>query len=136
MKKLPPADNRKLFKGLWEMAKDDQSLSDYMAVVVRLWLIWPVESVVESMGSVLKDVFKNSRVLDHDNAAKELIVRWNGPDVAHADGLVDQVLRRNPDMNNFVRASIAQAVKGTVISRHLSSRHPRSFIYPETGKRI
>lgn len=135
LKKLSPADNKKLFKSLWVVAKDDVALRAYMYVVGRLWLIWPVESVVESMGSVLKAVFRDNRVLDHENAARELIIRWNGPDVAHADGLIERLLRRNPELNNCVRANISQAVEGTVIARHLSTRHPRSLIYPDVGKR-
>ena len=87
------------------------------------------------MGSVLKAVFRDNRVLDHENAARELIIRWNGPDVAHADGLIERLLRRNPQLNNCVRATISQAVEGTVIARHLSTRHPRSLIYPDVGKR-
>ena len=39
------------------------------------------------MASVVKAVFGvlSSRVLDHGNAEKELIVRWNGPSVPQAD---------------------------------------------------
>ena len=136
LKKLSPADNGTLFKRLWAIAERDATLSSFMALVVRLWLIWPVESVVESMASVLKNVFKDNRVLDHDNAVKELIIRWNGPDVAHVDGFIEHVLRRNPELNNCVRSNIAQAVESTVISRQRSTRHPRTLIYPDAARRI
>ena len=135
LKQLPSKDNKRLFKALWERSEGDASLGAFMTVVVRLWLIWPVESVVESMASAMKAIFKDNRVLDHTNAAMELMIRWNGPDVAHADGLIEQVLRRNPELNNFVRAHIDHSVEGTVISRHTSSRHPRSYNYPAVGKR-
>ena len=48
----------------------------------------PPESVVESMGSVLKAVFGQHRQLKHCNAAKELIARRSGPHPLHYDSLI------------------------------------------------
>ena len=68
------------------------------------------------MASVMKNVFKVNQVLNHENAARELVIRWNGPDVAHSDGLIEQVLRRRPELNNFVRVNIAQSCDAIIDS--------------------
>lgn len=44
----------------------------------RIWLICPIESVSESMGSVLQNIFRDRRQINAVNAEAELIVRWNG----------------------------------------------------------
>lgn len=44
----------------------------------RVWLLYPCESIVESMGSVLKNIFGEHRNLAPENAEKELIIAWNG----------------------------------------------------------
>ena len=130
LKNLPASQCCKvLFKELWRVSQSDPRLCPYMELIVRVWLITPTETVVESMASTVKAVFGVNRVLDHQNASQELIVRWNGPDVAHADWLIERVLGRNPRLNNFVRSNIAAAVEGTVISRHRASRDPRSYIF-------
>ena len=123
-------DNRKLLKLLWQEAKVKPAIKSYINLVIRLWLIAPAESVVESMGSVLKEVFGTHRQLKHENAAKELVVRWNGPDVCHAGSLLRAV--QDKKHFNFVRRSVnaKQALEGTVISRHKASKSCRVYFYP------
>ena len=65
--------NQELFKELCNAAKSKPELQAYTALVTRLWLISPAESVVESMASIVKEVFGVHRQLLHENAAKELI---------------------------------------------------------------
>ena len=91
--------------------------------VTRLWLLSPPESVVESMASVIGDVFGEHRQLNHVNAAKELVVRWNGPNMCRADKLLKTVQADLSGQDTFrcVRRSnapIGQAMVGTVITRH------------------
>ena len=85
------SSSQALLRAMWNAAKENAALRPYVDFVIRLWLLLPAESVVESMGSVLKEVFSTKRQLRHDNAAKELLVRWNGPPVARAGGLVREV---------------------------------------------
>ena len=124
-----PGSNQKLLKTLW--SDGDQRLSAYLAIVVRLWLLSPAESVVESMASAVKAVFgtQQARGLNHESAEHELIIRWNGPNVPHADWLIKAVLRKHPHLDNFVRASFSEQVQGRVIARHKRERCARSFIY-------
>ena len=123
-----PGSNRKLLKILW--SDGDQRLRAYLVIVVRLWLISPAESVVESMASVVKAVFgtHTARGLSHESAASELIVRWNGPKPAQADWLIEAVLKKYPHLDNFVRASFSQQLEGKVIARHEAEICPRSFL--------
>ena len=109
--------NQELFKELWKQSKAQPELQPFLSLVSRLWLISPAESVVESVSSVVKDVFGEHRRLLHENAAKELMVRWNGPDLCSADGLILEVQRRNKF--NFTRSaiSISAATEGTVLAR-------------------
>lgn len=83
------------------------------------------------MASTIKAVYGSSsnRVLDHKNAEKELIVRWNGPSVPQSDGLISDVLKKYPELDNFVRASLGQTLEGKVIARHKQEKCPRSYIY-------
>ena len=122
-------DNRALLKEMWQDAKQKPSLKPFLELVIRLWLIAPAESVVESMGSVLKEVFGTHRQLKHENASKELVVRWNGPDLCSAGPLVKAV--QDKYRFNFVRRSInvKQAFEGTVISRHKANRSHRACLY-------
>lgn len=113
--------NPRLYQELWKAAAQKPELKPFVALVTRLWLCSPTESVVESMASVAKEVFGAHRQLSHENAAKELVVRWNGPDTCSADWLVTEVQRRHK--YNFTRSatSIMAAVEGTVIARHRST---------------
>ena len=117
-------DNRILFKALHQLAQCQSELLPFVHLITRLWLTWPLESVVESMESVISDVFGTRRQLSHHNAAKELIVRWNTPDVFAADDLIQAVQERH--RFQFVRRtnSIRSAFEGTVISRHLHPKQP------------
>ena len=76
------------------------------------------------MASVIGDIFGTRRQLSHQNAAKELIVRWNSPDVFAADDLIKAVQDRHNF--EFVRRTtdIRSAFHGTVISRHLRPDQP------------
>ena len=117
-------DTRVLFKALHRQSLSQPELRPMVNIIIRLWLTWPLESVVESMASVIGDVFGTQRNLDHSNAAKELVVRWNTPDVFAADELIEAVQARNNF--EFVRRTnnIRTAFEGTVISRHLRPAQP------------
>ena len=129
LRMMEPGSNHQLLKRLWSAG--DARLAPYLALVVRLWLLCPAESVVESMASTVKAVFgtQKTRGLSHRSAASELIIRWNGPDVPHSDGLLRYVQRRNPALNNFVRATFSQQLEGKVIARHKQEKNPRWFMY-------
>ena len=123
-------DNPEMLRALWKMAADGQpELWPFLHLVVRLWLISPSESVVESMAGIVKVVFGPHRRLLHENAAKELIIRWNGPELCSADGLVNRVQQKY--RFNFSRSSvsIAAATEGTVIARYKSQKCPRLSYY-------
>ncbi|KAF0306494.1 hypothetical protein FJT64_022013 [Amphibalanus amphitrite] len=96
LRTLPSTDatNQHLLRHLHREQERKPLLRAYVQLVTRLWLLLPAESVVESMASVLKEVFATHRQLHHDNAAKELVVRWNGPDVGEADQLISRVQSR------------------------------------------
>ena len=117
-----------LLKVLWQRQKAVPELQPFVALVIRLWLISPPESVVESMGSVIQ-VFGAHRQLDRANAAKELLIRWNGPELSQADPLIKAVQRRCG--LNFQKRSggITGAFEGTVISRHRGMECARSHVY-------
>lgn len=119
--------NPDLFKILWRCA--DQDVRPYVLLVIRLWLMSPCESVVESMGSVVKEVFGEHRNLKHANAARELVVRWNGPEFASADGLIQTVVRSRRENFNFVRKQTQPKIneEGSVLSR-LKKKCPRSSV--------
>ena len=67
------------------------------------------------MASAIGDIFGTSRHLSHQNAAKELIVRWNSSDVFAADDLIRAVqnrhniefVRRTTDIRFTGRLSVA-----------------------------
>lgn len=119
--------NQELYIKLRAMESED--LRAFLDLVARLWLTCPAESVVESMASAAKNVFGMNRSLHHENAAKELTVRWNGPDVQHSDSLIESVIKRNPRLNNFVRASIRQAAEGTVIARYKAEKSSQTYLF-------
>ncbi|KAF0296390.1 spicule matrix protein [Amphibalanus amphitrite] len=125
----PNLSNQELLKFLWERAKLQAALTPYVDTVIRLWLLCPAESVVESMGSTVKAVFGVHRQLRHDNAEKELIVRWNGPDPAHSDYVVQAALKRGGF--DFVRStvSIVSMLQSTVIARHKAAKCARTYIF-------
>ena len=122
--------NQKLFKSMWNEAKkeDRQPLWLYVQLVTRLWLVWPAESIVESMASVAKDVFGTHRRLNHRNAAKELTIRWNGPGLTAADSLICAVNSKYKFNFKRTRPSLAAAFEGTVIARHRSKKCAKSTI--------
>ena len=121
--------NQKLLKLLFESSASTDNLRPYVDVVVRLWLISPTETVVESMASAVQEVFGVHRQLDHSNAARELVVRWNGPEQCKADGLIRAVHRR-ADFN-FIKHSTGphQAVSGMVITRHKDAPSAKVTLY-------
>ena len=58
---------------------------------MRLWLLGPTESVVEPMASAVREVLDLHRNLAQHNTAKELVIRWNDPELCEADEMVDAV---------------------------------------------
>ena len=48
--------------------------------------------------SMLKEVFAMHRQLDHENAAKGVIIRWNGPELDDSDALI-KPCRSGENMN-------------------------------------
>ena len=121
--------NQDLLKLLWNKQDNVPDLRPFIQLVIRLWLISPPESVVESMGSVIQEVFGAHRQLDHSNAAKELLIRWNGPELCRSDALVKAVQRKCGF--NFLKRSggVTGAIEGTVITRHRRVKCPRSAVY-------
>ena len=65
---------QQLLKLLWNQREQKPLLRAYIDLVKRLWLIYPAESVVESMSSILKEVFGTHRNMKHENAAQELAI--------------------------------------------------------------
>ena len=121
--------DKKLFLGLVRESKTNADIKPFLDLVIRTWLISPAESVVESMGSVIEDIYGDHRQLTHDNAAKELVIRWNGPAVNKADDLISAVQARYH--NNFLRKSVSirRDFEGTVIGRHKRTLCPRSAVF-------
>ena len=121
---------------LWKLlARGNQNLpvKVFVDFVTRLWLLSPPESVVESMASIIGEVFGEHRQLNHSNAAQELVVRWNGPSLCHADRLIKAVQRDLSAQDKFrcVRRgnTISQAMEGTVISRHRKAADQRACLW-------
>lgn len=123
--------NQELWKVLAGIQQGDAK--KFTEFVTRLWLLNPPESVVESMASIIGEVFGEHRQLDHKNAAAELIVRWNGPSLCNADRLIGSVQRRLSANDSFRctrrTTSITQAFEGTVISRHKRSDDARACLW-------
>lgn len=121
--------DKKLYLGLVSESKVNADLRPYVDLVTRTWLLAPAESVVESMGSVIEDIYGDHRQLTHENAAKELVIRWNGPAVNKADDLISAVQARYH--NNFLRkgSNIYRDIEGTVIARHKTTPCPRVTVF-------
>ena len=102
--------------------------------MVHLWLISPTETVVESMASTIQEVFGAHRQLDHSNAARELVIRWNGPEPCWADSLIGAVQRQANF--NFIRHKTGphQTVNGVVITRHKNTPSAKVVLYPVPTK--
>ena len=115
--------NQALLKVLWDSMAEAPAVRPYLNAVIRLWIMCPPESVVESMASVVGDVFGTHRQLDHANAAKELVIRWNGPETAKADAVVKAAASRLNKrfcaqsaanrLKNMVRSVIAKQKRAT-----------------------
>lgn len=115
-----------LYVRLESQAQDETILGSYSAMVARIWMLAAPESVVESMCSVIKDIFGENRQLSHSNASKELCVRWNGPEPVCADRLLDLV-RQRCQKDNFL--TVGQRDIGKVIKRHLRRKCHRVSVY-------
>lgn len=118
--------NPTLLKALW---KRGPLVKPFVNLVIRMWLLSPAESVVESMASVLKEVFSMHRQLKHENAAKELLIRWNGPELDGAESLIKAVQKRHHFM--FVRrtTNVKHMLVGKVLSRHKAAQSYRSCLF-------
>ena len=130
VRRYPEEDTRGLYTKLRAEATGKPMLRAYVDLVTRIWLICPMESVVESMASVIADIFGDHRQLDHENATKELQIRWNGPAPERADPLVDLLQRRCS--YRFERTStvgVLASADGTVIQRLGNKRCPRETIF-------
>lgn len=119
--------NQHLLKSLWALSRENSSMRPYLDLVVRLWLISPPESVVESMASVIQTVFDTNRDLDHSSAAVELSIRWNGPSEAEAGPLLRAVQKRNRHKFRRVGSSVRSQF-GTVMTRHRETKTARSTL--------
>ena len=121
--------NQQLLKLLWNSRDLVSGLRPYVELVVRLWLISPTETIVESMASAVQEVFGVHRQLDHSNAARELVLRWNGPELNRADGLICAVQRKAGF--NFVRhmTGLHQTLAGAVITRHKNMPSAKAAIF-------
>lgn len=122
----PQASNKELLKMLHRLG---EKVRPFANLVVRVWLLSPPESVVESMGSMLKEIFSMHRQLLHENAAKELVIRWNGPDVDDCDALLRAVQKKKG--YDFIRRSVnvKNMLAGTVIARHRATRSHRTSLF-------
>ena len=118
--------DRELYVRLQKQAQSEAILGPYGDMVARIWMLAAPESVVESMCSVVKDIFGENRQLSHANAAKELCVRWNGPEPVCADKLLEHV-RQRCQKDNFL--TVGQKDIGKVMRRHLGRRCHRAPVY-------
>ena len=117
-------DNKELLKMLWSRRAEMPELAGYLETCIRLWLISPPESIVESMCSVLGEVFGAHRNLDHESAARELVIRWNGPEPSHADSVVTAaraVMRK--------RFKTQKNTIGSVIASRMARKCPRASVF-------
>lgn len=122
--------NAYLYRVMYERARTDAVLRPYLEMVTRIWLLSAPESVVESMASVVKDVFGEHRQPEHPNAAMELAIRWNGPEMVCADAVVKAVQKNY--QTNFVRTgqpTINRSMHGTVLTRHYGQQCPRELAF-------
>ena len=76
------------------------------------------------------------RQLNHENAAQELVVRWNGPSLCRSDQLLKSVQQKLSGQDTFrcVRTRrtttiIGQSMDGTVISRHKRAADSKACLW-------
>lgn len=122
--------NAEYFRRLSNKAKENAVIKRYVELVNRVWLLAAPESVVESMGNVVQDVFGHHRGLRHDHAALELFIRWNGPDIMASDPLLDEVQKTYK--NKFVRTddrAIDKSLQGTVMRNHKKKQCERAALF-------
>ena len=115
--------NQDLLKRLLDKQKTDY-LKPFTDLVIRLWLLCPPSGLAESMESAIRAVFDKERRLSHADAAKELIIRWNGPDPLNCDSLVNTVEGRYRQTFDFSRRQ-----GGTAVSRRLAEPCDLSALY-------
>ena len=113
--------NQELLKHLLLLKAPAMKL--YLDLVTRIWLLNPPESVVESMASAVKEVFGVHRQLSHANAAKELVIRWNGPELCEADQLVAAAVAK---MSAGGASTSGLHHMGKVLRRHMDTASARS----------
>ncbi|KAF0311054.1 hypothetical protein FJT64_018091 [Amphibalanus amphitrite] len=122
--------NAELLRLLWSRRSSNAEVQQYLETCIRLWLLSPPESVVESMASVLGEVFGAHRNLDHENAAKELVIRWNGPDLAHSNSVVASAaasLRKK--FRTTSDSSRLKTALGAVIAGRMAKQCPRASVF-------
>ena len=115
--------NQELLKHL--LLHQTAATKPYLDLVIRIWLISPPESVVESMASAVKEVFGMHRQLTHANAAMEMAIRWNGPDLCSADQLIGAVVAKL-QLGRATSSGASALLAGKVIRRHLGNVCARS----------
>ena len=116
--------NQKLLKHL--LLSKNTVIKPYVNLVVRIWLLSPPESVVESMASAVKEVFGVHRNLTHANAAMECVIRWNGPELCAADQLIDAVVANVQQRSHASRGAAPGILTGMVLRRYLGNVCARS----------
>ena len=116
--------NQELYGALWRQAVDTPALRGYLDLVTRIWLLSPPESVVESMGSVISDIFGEHRQLSHLSAEEELQIRWNGPSPHHAEPLISAHQKAFP--RNF-QTSRGPLFESTVLKRFAREKAYRTM---------
>ena len=129
LRELPDdCSDKKMYNELVKESRVNPELRPYVDLVTRVWLLAPSESIVESMGSVIEDIYGDHRQLSHENAARELTICWNKA-VNKADGLLRAVQAKY--QNNFFRksANIRRAMEGTVISKHKAAKCHRDLVF-------
>ena len=75
-------------------------------------------------------MFGTHRQLDHANAAKELVIRWNGPETTKADAVVKAAASRLKKC--FCAQSEGSRLKnmvGSVIAKRKRATCPRASIF-------
>ncbi|XP_043218831.1 uncharacterized protein LOC122380087 isoform X2 [Amphibalanus amphitrite] len=82
-------DNEELFGRLWNLRWARPSLRHHLDAWVRLWLLAPPRGVIEAVTAVIGEVASAGGDGLSENAAEEIAIRWNGPELAHADPLLE-----------------------------------------------
>ena len=90
-----------------------QGVPDLMHCILACHVLAPVESVVESIGSVLKHHNKVNRNLKEENLNFEMVIAWNGPSIPNCDSVVENTLNRmfSGSSWHFIRSSDANKLK-------------------------